>query len=107
MPVLAVDDGIQIAAFFVPEAPVERISGFLGVSGDTVRFVITAHVTQPTLHELQRVVPERVDFNRFTAAGSNYPIAYLRVHPSKLIPFLSLNQQSVCRVYMNIELGAA
>ena len=72
-----------------------------------LRFLVLPTCTQPTFKKPQRVVPERVDLDRFSAPWRHHPIVHFRVHPGQLIAFLPLRKQTVHRVDMNAEVCAA
>src|SRR4051812_29951567 len=69
------------------------------MSRSTFGLLLVSHGAQPLLRETQGVVPEGVDLHCLTAARCYDPPVNLRVHPGKLVPFGSLPQQAVVRIY--------
>src|SRR4051812_41250058 len=64
-------------------------------------------VAQPGLQEPQRVVPKRIDLDRFTAPRRYHPITNLRVHPGKLIALLPLVKEPVFGIDLDAESRSA
>ena len=50
-------------------------------------------LAQPFRDQLQGIVPEGVNFDRFAAAGRYHPVAHLRVHPGELITVCPLRSR--------------
>src|SRR5690349_12793155 len=96
----------EVTAIAEPESLIKRIArAFRGISIFLCVFNI-ALFTAPMREQLERVVPKCIDLNCFAPTRRNYPIAHLRVHPSELITFTALRQQTVPRIDMNIEASA-
>ena len=85
IPVFAVHDVEQVAALCGPEAAVERFARARDVFGERPRGFLAALLAQPALEQAQRIVPERVDLDGFSAARRHHPAIHLRVHPGELI----------------------
>ena len=71
------------------------------------RGVVLPGVAQPANEQSKRVIPKRVDLDRFSAPRCHHPIAHLRVHPGELITFLALAKQTVARIDVDIKLRPA
>src|ERR1700761_7803548 len=95
-----------MTALFVPEAAVERFSCFGSVFLEPIGLVGAARLAQPALKKLKGVVPKRVDFDCFAAPGRHYPILDFCIHPRELITLLTLHQQTVIGIYVDIEPGS-
>src|SRR5438445_358992 len=98
---------VQISAGIVPEALIERMVSPCGKFCILDRFAITHRFPDPAFHQAKRVVPERIDFDCFSASRCDDPIADLRIHPGELISIFALPQQSVRRIDADTEEGAA
>jgi len=71
-----------------------------------LRGAVIIHLSEPLGKQLERVVPKRVDFYRFTATRGDDPVAHFRVHPGKLITFFALREQPVVGIDVNVEFGS-
>ena len=91
---LAVDDVVEVAAFVVPEARVERFARARRRLVDLRRHRV-AFLAQPVGKQHQRVVPERIDLDGLASPRRHDPAIHLRVHPRQLDAFLALPQQAV------------
>ena len=101
-----VDNVEEIAFVGVPESPVERALGMRCPVAVFDRRSV-AVLVGPLFHQLQRVVPQRVDLHRLAAPRRDDPVVDLRVHPRELIALRALRQQAVLRVDVNAEMRAA
>src|SRR6266481_6420803 len=72
-----------------------------------LRGSFVAALAQPTGEQAKGVVPKRVNLDCFSAARGDHPIAHLRIHPGELISFLSLREQAVGWIDMNIKFCSA
>src|SRR5438270_5290113 len=72
-----------------------------------VSFTRATASSQPALQETKGVVPESVDLDSLTAARSDHPIIDFGIHPRELVTFLSLDQETVSRIHMNVETSSA
>ena len=77
----AVDDVVEIAAVFDPEALVERFADARRVLAVALRVRSIAEIAFPPRKQGEGVVPERVDLDRLPAPRRDDPILDLRVHP--------------------------
>ena len=95
IPLLAIDDVVQVSALVVPEARIERLAG----AGSALLYLnregVVAFFPQPPGQQRQRVVPERVDLHRLAAPRRDDPVVHLRIHPGELVAFLPLPDQAV------------
>ncbi len=70
------------------------------------RGVGAAELDRPTLEELQRIEPKRVELDRFPASRRDDQVSDLRIHPGELISVGALGQQTVAGVDSNSKIGA-
>ncbi len=103
----AVHNVVEVTALCVPESGVEGVTGLIGMTGDPSRFVFPIRLVKPVFENAKRVVPERVDLDRFSAPRRDHPAVDLRVHPGELITFLPLHQEAVGMIHVNAEPGSA
>src|SRR5262249_10878697 len=80
----SIDHVVEAVTVFVPEKTIkgpydERCH--VGIASATL--LITESLRQD-LHDLQRVIPERLDFDRFADARCHHPVSDLGVHPGQL-----------------------
>src|SRR4051794_19499713 len=101
--VLTLDHVIQKASVRVPKLSIERALRAVGMLLQAICFAGATRLSQPAFQEAESVVPERVDLNRFATPRRHHPIVNFGVHPCELIAFLSLDQEVVSRVHMNVE----
>src|SRR3954464_10716147 len=104
-----VDHIVEISPCRIPESIVE---GAFGASRATleierVRLLDAAKLVDPSLQQKERVEPQRVNLDGFSAAGSDDPVVDLRIHPCQLITFCPLPQKTVVFVNANTEACAS
>src|ERR1700733_10490820 len=97
--VLAVDDVVEIAIGFVPEATIE--GGARPVRQAPIRAgrVDSSLGLEPFGEQAKRVVPEGVDFDRLAPARSHDEIAHFRVHPGERVPGCALGKKRVFGIH--------
>lgn len=81
-----IDDVVAMVEFGVPEFG-EAGGGKLG-EGEVVGFWFLDAIAKVD-HTEQGVVPQRVDFYRFTNTRGDDPVIYFGVHPGELFCFCS------------------
>src|SRR5262245_52909773 len=104
---IAIDDVVKIIAIGKPKPIVERRARFISEFLVTSRGSFIVGFAQPICEQAERIVPKRVDLDGLSAARCNNPVAHFRIHPGKLVAFLTLREQAVIRIDMNIEPSAA
>src|SRR3954467_10745482 len=95
---VAIDDVVEITACFKPEALVERSARLTGASFETLGLPMLSGLPEPARQQFERVIPERVNLDRFAPTRRDDPVAHFRVHPGELHPFLALHEQAVVRI---------
>src|SRR5262249_29435365 len=95
---LAVDDVVEIAGVFYPKTLIERLIHLVGPDANWVGVAVAAYLLDPALKQPKRVVPERIDLDRFASPWRDDPAVDLRVHPRELVAFGPLAEQAVRRV---------
>jgi hypothetical protein len=58
---------------------------------------------QPASEQIQRVIPERIEFYSFSASRRHNPVINFSVHPGELIALFPLTHEAVNRIYTDIE----
>ena len=101
----SVDHVVEVPAFLVPEALVERGPRARGALLELLGVCRALDLAHPRRHQHERVVPERVDLHRLPATGGDHPVAALGVHPGQLVPLLALTEESVVGVDADVEPG--
>src|SRR5687768_10395508 len=81
VPAWTVNYVIQIAAFVIPEAPVEGIVRLFRILTQALRGRFPLLVANPALEETQGVIPQGVDLYSLTAARGHDPVVYFGIHP--------------------------
>ena len=69
------------------------------------RFIDVARLSQPIYHQTRNVIPQRVDFDGLAPTGRDYPTIHFRIHPSELITFRALSEQSIVGVHTDPEIS--
>ena len=101
--VFTVDHVVKVPPVFVPETGVERLSRLCRMRRHAICLNIAARIPQTLFQNSERVIPERIDLYSLSPARSDHPAVHLCIHPGELIALLSLNQQPVVAVDMNVE----
>ena len=101
-----IDDVVEVSTLREPEPIVERLADAIGALPVLGRRGV-AFFDGPAFHQTQRVVPERVDFDRFASPRRHHPVVDLGVHPRELISLRALRQQPVAFVDVDAETRAA
>ncbi len=60
----------------------------------------------PGFHTGQRVIPERIHFDRFPMPGSDHPITNFGIHPGELYARSTTMQQTISRINADTVDGA-
>src|SRR5450631_1841981 len=89
--------------FLIPKASIKRESRSIGGFRYSLSLIRVLIFKQPSREKLKRVVPERIDFDRFSATWGDNPIIHLGIHPSECIALCSLRKQPILRVNANTE----
>src|SRR5262249_44865060 len=80
---------IQASSLFIPEQAIETPAGHSRHVAVTLRASFVSKLLSEVLHDAERVVPKRLDFNGLSSSGGDYPITDLRIHPRELDSLLA------------------
>ncbi len=92
---LSVDHVVKTAGLGVPELRVEAPARLISELAQKCLQPRIAELMSKIAEDSQRVVPERLNFDRFPRSRRYHPIADLGIHPRQLNAWLSAGQQSV------------
>src|SRR5206468_4498716 len=104
---LAIDHIMEVTTGLIPKALVERLVNACRKFAVLMSIRFAQFFANPYFHQTKRVVPERIDLHGFSAAGCDHPVAHFGIHPSKLVAFFTLAQQSIRRIDTDSKAYAA